>query len=678
MGKRWTIGVVVVFSAIVFTVLFIWQESNKDEPDSGDTGYELIASDDSLSYNDHLAPHDIDSAISSRAFNILYSDPDSARAIARDGLEHYKDTIDESETIFLTSIIGMSYLFQSDYSQALKKFYETLQMATLSELESETAHAYGNIGITYLAIENSKVALDYLLRAQNAYVLLDDTVNHASAHNNIATVYLKINDLEKVDYHLSKAQKGFSSQGHTIGLSSVTTQRGRYHMLSNEPDSAIYYFNRSIEMGIETNNSFNLTLFYQNKALLYFDIEKYEKAISYFHKADSTSSSIRYMHGLSSSRLGLSRTYLKLNQLDSAVYYVSKAKDIALAIDNKKLEYEANDVLANIHYQEGKFLKAFEYSRRSQKQKDSLMEVAQLYQVYNLEIDQLNREKEIQQMKIQEQELDLVKRRNALTLSVVVGGVIIIILSFLYLLYVNKIKQRQRNRLYEDKLRHSAELTKAVLEAEVHERKRIAFELHDGIGPMLSITKMNVTNILEDDSLSRQRQRDLLSKTVSNLDDTLYEMKYISQNLAPMVLLEKGFEAAIKDLVTRIKHLKKYDVQHNINGLNGSLEPFIQHALYRTIQEVVNNIIKHAAATEINLEILQSKHDITVMIEDNGVGFDIKENSSEGLGLQNAESRILGLNGSFFVDSMIGRGTIITIILPLTKERQAKLAVQKA
>ncbi len=677
-NKKIQLAILATIAVLIVTVFFLWIENlSIANIESGEGPDGLTALDDSLAINQYHDSQNQNSSFSSQAFEILYSDPDSARTIARYGLQNYGDTISDNETIFLTSIIGMSYLFQSDYSQALRKFYETLRLATLFELEPETAHAYGNIGITYLAIENSKVALDYLLKAQNAYVLLDDTVNYASAHNNIATVYLKIVDLDKVNFHLSEAQQGFEKQNHKIGLSAVTNQWGRYYMLRNKPDSAIYYFDKSVGLGIETNNSFNLTLFYQNTALLYYEMDQYKDAISYFHKADSTATSINFMQGLSSSRLGLSRNYLRLDNLDSALHYVNEAKDIALNIGNAMLEYEANEVLANIYYQKSEFRKAFEYNQLSQVQKDSLMEIAQLYQVYNLEIDQLNREKEIQQMKIQEQELDLVKRRNALTLSIILGIGIIVILSFSYLLYVNKMKQQQRNRLYEDKLQHSAELTKAVLQAEVQERKRIAFELHDGLGPLLSISKMNVTNILEDDSLSMQRQRDLLQKTVCNLDDTLYEMKYISQNLAPMVLLEKGFEAAIKDLVTRIKHLKKYEVQFNVNGLNGSLEPFIQHALYRTIQEVVNNIIKHAGATEINLELLQSKHDITVMLEDNGVGFNTKDPGSGGLGLQNAESRILGLNGSFFVDSMIGRGTIITIILPLTKESQTKSAVLK-
>ncbi len=665
---------------VVFIIFssFTWGENVKSRvtgTGSGGSGDDTTSMDDSLATAQYHKSSNLSSAFSSQAFDILYSDPDSARAIARNGLEHHGDTIDANETIFLTSIIGMSYLFQSDYSQSLRKFYETLRLAALFELEAETAHAYGNIGITYLAIENSKVALDYLLQAQNKYILLNDTVNYASAHNNIATVYLKIVDLDKVDYHLQEARQGFAQQEHKIGLSSVNNQRGRYFMLRNEPDSAIYYFNKSVKLGIETNNSYNLAMFYQSKASLYHEINQYKDAITYYHKADSTATSIHFTQGLSSSRLGLARTYLQLDNLDSALYHVNAAKDIAFQIGNAKLEYEANEVLANIYYEKEEFRRAFNYNQLSQNQKDSLLEIAQLYQVYNLEIDQLNREKEIQQMKIQEQELDLVKRRNAFTLSIIVGVGIIIVLTFSYLMYVNRMKQRQRNRLYEDKLQHSADLTKAMLQAEVQERKRIAFELHDGLGPLISITKMNVTNILEDDTLSKQRQRDLLHKTVNNLDDTLYEMKYISHNLAPMILLEKGFEAAIKDLVTKIKHLKQYDVQYNINGLNGSLEPLIQHALYRTIQEVVNNIIKHARASEINLEILQSKHDITVMIEDNGVGFIGKTPEAEGLGLRNAESRIQGLNGSFFIDSMMGRGTIISIILPLTKATQATSAV---
>ncbi len=270
------------FILFIFSADFVSGNIGKEHPIGDGSGWS--GANESLANMDKPATQNTGSAYSSRAYEILYSDPDSARIISREGLQDSGDTLDDTETIFLTSIIGMSYLLQSDYSQALKMFYETLQLATSFGLESEKAHAYGNIGVTYLAIDNSKVALDYLLRAQNAYVLLDDTVNYASAHNNIATVYLKISDLEKAAYHLSTAEKGFADHNHLIGLSSVTNQRGQYYLLSNKPDSAAYYINKAIEMGIETNNSFNLIHFYQHKASLYYKLKKYEKSVFYYLK----------------------------------------------------------------------------------------------------------------------------------------------------------------------------------------------------------------------------------------------------------------------------------------------------------------------------------------------------------------------------------------------------------
>lgn len=614
-------------------------------------------------------PESLDERISAKAFDLVFSNPDSARTMARNALADTTLQISRNEEVFLVSIIGISYLFQSAYTLSLEYFYQSLNLAQEYELAPEMAHAYGNIGLAYLSFGNYKVALDYLLKANNNYILLNDTTNHSSAQNNIGSIYLSVNDLEKAIEHLTRARHGFSSQSHNIGLSSVLNHIGIYYRKQNMADSAEYYFNEAISLGKIDKNAFNLNGFYREKAKLFFDLGEYDKALTYYHKSDSTAATIKFMQGMASAKLGIARTYLEKEQVDSALFFVNQASEIGTSIQNSKVEYQSNQVLASIHRHDEDFEKALYYTEKAQTQKDSLMEITQLYQIYNIEIEQLTREKEIQQLKIQEQSVHLIRRKNAFVLTIIISGSLLIILSFLYYLYVNRIKQKQKNRLYEDKLQHSEALTKAVLHAEVQERKRIGVELHDGIGPMLSLTKMNVTKIMEDTTIDNRQKQDLLLKTIRYLDDTLNEMKYISQNLAPLVLLEKGFEAAIKDLISKIRYSKKFDISININGLNGTLETYVQHALYRTIQEVINNIIKHARASEINIEILQSRDDITVMVEDNGIGFDLHASKQKGFGLQSAVTRIEGLNGRFHIDSVKNRGTIVLIILPLPMSR---------
>lgn len=140
--------------------------------------------------------------------------------------------------------------------------------------------------------------------------------------------------------------------------------------------------------------------------------------------------------------------------------------------------------------------------------------------------------------------------------------------------------------------------------------------------------------------------------------------------MAPVVLIEKGFVAAIKSLVIRLNETLNYRVSLDMFEINGKLELYVEHVLYRSILEILNNILSHANGTEITIQIIGGKEDITAMIEDNGQGFDtaiIQQN--KGLGLKSTQHRIESLKGSMFVDSKIGKGTIVTFIVPIqTKE----------
>jgi signal transduction histidine kinase len=135
--------------------------------------------------------------------------------------------------------------------------------------------------------------------------------------------------------------------------------------------------------------------------------------------------------------------------------------------------------------------------------------------------------------------------------------------------------------------------------------------------------------------------------------------------MAPIVLIEKGFESAVRDLVVKLNETEKYTVILDVSGLNGSLDPYHEHALYRSILEITNNSLMHAQGSEINIQIVQSPEDITIMIEDNGKGFNADElNTGTGLGLKSTRSRTEGMNGKLYIDSVIGRGTIVTIVIP--------------
>jgi len=345
---------------------------------------------------------------------------------------------------------------------------------------------------------------------------------------------------------------------------------------------------------------------------------------------------------------------------------------IALEIENKKFESQANELFSQIFQEKQEFEKALTYRNLAIKQKTEFQTQSQTNQIYSLEIEQLNREKEMQQMLINEQNMHLSRKSNQLYVAIVSFFALLVILSFIYYYFVSKMRQKQTTQNYANKIRHSLDMTKAVLEAEIQERKRIGMELHDGLGPLLGLVKLNITNIIREDDLSQKKRKELLKNAANNLDEILKEMKFISKNLAPLILIEKGFEFAIKDLVIRLQNLKYFKVHLSMNGWDGKVDPFVAHSLYRSVLEMINNIINHAKATTVNIEVLKNGEEITVMIEDNGVGFDPSTLNNKGLGLKNAATRIEGLQGRFFIDSMLNRGTIIIMDLPNGELTQIK------
>jgi signal transduction histidine kinase len=215
-------------------------------------------------------------------------------------------------------------------------------------------------------------------------------------------------------------------------------------------------------------------------------------------------------------------------------------------------------------------------------------------------------------------------------------------------------------------IKHIEDRAKSAFDAEIFERQRLGQELHDGIGPLLSLSKLNITALIENEHMAVEKRLIIMNNTLNTINLVLKEMKQISHNMAPVVLMEKGFEAAVREMVLLLNESDKYKVTLDIFGLNGRLEPHIEHVLYRALQEIVNNFIQHAKATEMNIQIVQNTQDLTIMVEDNGIGFDDESlQSSHGIGLKSTATRIKSLNGQFLLDTSNGNGSIITIILPL-------------
>jgi signal transduction histidine kinase len=199
----------------------------------------------------------------------------------------------------------------------------------------------------------------------------------------------------------------------------------------------------------------------------------------------------------------------------------------------------------------------------------------------------------------------------------------------------------------------------AVMETQEQERKRIAEDLHDSLGHLLSTAKLNLQTFPDS-------QRHLMESPLELLNQASTEIRNITFNLMPKTLEEEGLIPALKELTAKVSNACPVKVMLHVHGMeNVSLEKQVQFNIYRIIQEAVNNILKHASATEVSIQLLHQDKSLTIMIEDDGKGFDTKLVKKESRGITNITTRAQWLNGAAAFDSQPGRGTTLSIEIPL-------------
>ena len=348
----------------------------------------------------------------------------------------------------------------------------------------------------------------------------------------------------------------------------------------------------------------------------------------------------------------------KLKKNDAAFAYSKLGLQIAKEIPAQYLIVSAADNLANIFFDLKNLDSAYYWQKIKFDENEKYLNAENGKQINEL---QAKYETEKKEQTISLQEIRLSKQRLLL-----IGGTILfsLLLLSVYLFY-RRYKLKKEKELQEKLIHQREEATINILTAEEKERKRIAADLHDGVGQLMTAAWLNLQVLEKQAANANEEQQQLLNKTTLLVGESCKEVRQVSHNMMPNALLKKGLINAVKEFTQQID-TSVLSINLQSEGLDMELDSITETILYRVIQECLNNTIKHAAASELDISIYHAAGVIDVLIEDNGSGFDTTtiDNNENGLGLQNIRSRILFLKGTVDWDSSPGNGTVVAIHLP--------------
>lgn len=205
---------------------------------------------------------------------------------------------------------------------------------------------------------------------------------------------------------------------------------------------------------------------------------------------------------------------------------------------------------------------------------------------------------------------------------------------------------------------------KAMVATQEEERKRISRDLHDDVGTKLSALKLFVSSLYDKATRINNDEIKFLAKSSEDfITEAMQDVRQLLLNLSPTVLEEFGYTTAVEGLVNKINETHKINFKLVVFGMSGRLRKEYELVLYRLTQELINNVLKHAEANYVSLQIGRRDKKIILMIEDDGKGFDIDVHKS-GYGLQNLYARTKLMHGSITIDSKPGNGTSVLIEIP--------------
>ncbi|MGB0176955.1 MAG: sensor histidine kinase [Owenweeksia sp.] len=561
---------------------------------------------------------------------IFEKDSDSLRYYFNMAEKYQLQTQDTAYLYHLYQNMSLYYQDEGYFQSAAELLLKALKLAESTQDQHKITVTYTSLSVLFHDFEDFEEGKKYGRYALTASRALpdEDWYYYLNALNSMA---INLDDNEEYDsalYYHRLAEKLILQKKKTQPLERTLNNMGNTLKKMGLVDSSLTYFLRAYE-NIKENGGL---------------IIHYRKATVLTNLADVAS--------IQGNRIKA------FNYLDSAAVHAHKSRNYEKIRDLYNMKYL-------VHKRFGNMDSALANLEKHQQLRDSVLDDRNARQVKDLEVAYRTEKKEKENAELYavtaEQQLALNAARNRNILLGSVAGVFLLVGVFGY----RNVKLRQMA----EKAAAEEELQKirfqSVIETEDRERRRIAQDLHDGLGQILATAKLNVASLEGDQKTGEEEE--LVARSMGLLDQSITELRAISHAMMPEVLRHKGLQPALRELAENINLSLQVQLVLEADEQIFEEDKTRQSSLYRVIQEVINNMLKHSGASEIHLNLKKNTTGIDLKISDNGKGFDTAGiENGKGLGWSNIFSRIRIMNGTVEVRSSY-TGTIVHIQVPFEK-----------
>lgn len=512
-------------------------------------------------------------------------------------------------------------------------------------------------------------AFYYMYEAQRYYDKTNDSVQIASVYVELANLYTTYGNYAISLKNLNKALPIFVKNNNSELLSQTYIEYGNLYFKQSENKKALFYYLKAKKVNEVFENPTYSALIDNCIGLCYDEMGDKQNAILYFKKSISAYTELEMPNELAMLHFNLGNLYVNIKQADLGIHHLEIAKKIGEEIKDTYRISRCFEILSDAYAIKGDYYRAYQCYLKYNALSDSILNEEKVKQIAEMNV-LYDTEKKSQQIEL----LDAQNKTKTARNNLLVSGIITLIISLFILAYIliqrNRIakknetiaQQKIENILNEQEIK----TYNAMLEGQEEERKRIANDLHDRLGSMLSTVKLLFSALDNKIDKAVDDNKQQYNKATSLLDEACVEVRRISHNLSTGMVSNFGLNAALEELSESINESKLISCKLLVYGLEERLDLSIEIGIYRMIQEILNNILKHAQAKNIIIQINKYDDSINITIEDNGVGFNVEEKkNSGGLGLASIEARAKKLSGTYTIDSSIGRGSISIIDIPL-------------